>query len=34
MPPRKPSPVGSHVPVAGGLMKGLAYAQEIGAEAL
>lgn len=34
MPPRKPSLVGSHVPVAGGLMKGLAYAQEIGAEAL
>lgn len=34
MPPRKPSPVGSHVPVAGGLLKGLAYAQEIGAAAL
>ena len=31
MPPRKPSPVGSHVPVAGGLLKGLAYADEIGA---
>ncbi len=34
MPPRKPSPVGSHVPVAGGLLKGLAYAEEIGAAAL
>jgi deoxyribonuclease-4 len=34
VPPRKPSPVGSHVPVAGGLLKGLAYAQEIGAAAL
>lgn len=34
MPPRKPSPVGSHVPVAGGLVKALAYAQEIGAAAL
>lgn len=34
MPPRKPSPVGSHVPVGGGLVKGLAYAREIGAEAL
>jgi deoxyribonuclease-4 len=34
VPPRKPSPVGSHVPVAGGLAKGLAYAQEIGAAAL
>ena len=34
MPPRKPSPVGSHVPVAGGLLKGLAYAREIAAEAL
>ena len=34
MPPRKPSPVGSHVPVAGGLLAGLAYAQDIGAEAL
>ena len=31
MPPRKPSAVGSHVPVAGGLLKGLAYAREIGA---
>ncbi len=34
MPPRKPSPVGSHVPVSGGLLKGLAYAREIGAAAL
>jgi len=34
VPPRKPSPVGSHVPVAGGLLKGLAYAQEIGAAAI
>ncbi len=34
MPPRKPSAVGSHVPVGGGLVKGLAYAREIGAEAL
>ncbi|MCW2500852.1 MAG: Endonuclease [Frankiales bacterium] len=34
MPPRKPSPVGSHVPVAGGLVKGLAYAHEIGAAAV
>ncbi len=31
MPPRKPSPVGAHVPVSGGLVKGLAYAREIGA---
>ncbi|MGB8649548.1 MAG: deoxyribonuclease IV [Mycobacteriales bacterium] len=31
MPPRKPSLVGAHVPVAGGLVKGLAYAQEVGA---
>ena len=31
MPPRKPSPVGAHVPVSGGLVKGLAYAAEIGA---
>ena len=31
MPPRKPSPVGSHVPVAGGLVKALAYAEEVGA---
>ena len=34
MPPRKPSPVGAHVPVAGGLTKGLAYAAEVGAEAV
>ena len=34
MPPRKPSPVGSHVPVGGGLAKGLAYAREIGAGAV
>ena len=34
MPPRKPSAVGSHVPVAGGLAKGLAYAREIGAAAV
>lgn len=34
MPPRKPSPVGSHVPVSGGLAKGLAYAREIGAGAV
>ena len=34
MPPRKPSPVGSHVPVAGGLLEGLAYALDIGAQAL
>ena len=34
MPPRKPSPVGSHVPVGGGLTKGLAYAREIGAGAV
>lgn len=34
MPPRKPSAVGSHVPVAGGLVKGLAYAREIGAAAV
>jgi deoxyribonuclease-4 len=34
VPPRKPSPVGSHVPVAGGLLKGLAYAEEIGAAAI
>ncbi len=34
MPPRKPSPVGSHVPVAGGLSKALAYAREIGAGAV
>ena len=34
MPPRKPSPVGSHVPVTGGLVKALAYAEEIGAAAV
>jgi len=34
VPPRKPSPVGAHVPVAGGLLKGLAYAEEIGAAAI
>ena len=34
MPPRKPSSVGAHVPVAGGLVKGLAYAHEIGAAAV
>lgn len=34
MPPRKPSAVGSHVPVAGGLVKALAYAREIGAGAV
>lgn len=33
MPPRKPSPVGAHIFVAGGLAKvGLPYAREIGAE--
>ena len=34
MPPRKPSLVGAHVPVGGGLLKGLAYADEIGAQAV
>jgi len=34
VPPRKPSPVGAHVPVAGGMLKALAYADEIGAQAL
>lgn len=35
MPPRKPSPVGVHVPVAGGLSNGgLAYARDVGAEAI
>ena len=34
MPPRKPSPVGAHVPVAGGWLKALAYADEIGAAAV
>jgi deoxyribonuclease-4 len=34
VPPRKPSPVGAHVPVSGGLLKGLAYAAEIGAGAV
>ena len=35
MPPRKPSPVGAHIPVGGGLARsGLPYAREIGAEAV
>jgi deoxyribonuclease-4 len=34
VPPRKPSPVGSHVPTSGGLVKALAYAREIGAQAV
>ncbi len=35
MPPRKPSPVGVHVPMAGGLVGGgLAYARDVGAEAI
>lgn len=35
MPPRKPSPVGVHVPVSGGLAAtGLRYAAEVGAEAV
>jgi len=34
VPPRKPSPVGAHVPVAGGLGKALAHAREIGAGAI
>ena len=34
MPPRKPSAVGAHVPTSGGLLKALAYAQEIGAGAV
>lgn len=35
MPPRKPSPVGAHVPVGGGLVSsGLAYAEEVGAQAV
>lgn len=35
MPPRKPSPVGAHVFVSGGLVGGgLAYADEVGAEAV
>ena len=34
MPPRKPSAVGSHVPVGGGLTRGLDYAEEIGARAV
>jgi deoxyribonuclease-4 len=34
VPPRKPSLVGAHVPVTGGLSKGLAYAAEIGARAV
>jgi deoxyribonuclease-4 len=35
MPPRKPSPVGAHVFVSGGLVSaGLAYARDVGAEAV
>lgn len=35
MPPRKPSPVGAHVPTSRGLVAGaLAYAEEVGAEAV
>lgn len=34
MPPRRPSAVGSHVPISGGLAKALAYAREIGAGAV
>jgi deoxyribonuclease-4 len=34
VPPRKPSPVGAHVPVAGGWLKALAYAEEISAAAV
>ena len=35
MPPRKPSPVGVHVPVAGGLSSGgLAYARDVGADVI
>ncbi|MCU1675234.1 MAG: putative endonuclease 4 [Frankiales bacterium] len=34
MPPRKPSPVGSHIPTGQGLGKSLAYAREIGARAV
>ncbi len=35
MPPRKPSPVGIHVPVAGGLATGgLGYAHDVGAQAI
>ena len=34
MPPRKPSAVGSHIPVGGGLVSALAYAREIGAGAV
>lgn len=35
MPPRKPSPIGVHVPVAGGLASaGLAYAERVGAAAV
>ncbi len=34
MPPRKPSPVGAHAFVSGGLTSGLAYAREVGAEAV
>ncbi|MEO6203904.1 MAG: TIM barrel protein, partial [Mycobacteriales bacterium] len=34
MPPRKPSPVGAHVPVSGGLARGLAYAADVRAQAV
>src|SRR4051812_13978444 len=35
MPPRRPSPIGAHVPTTGGLARGaLKYAVNIGAEAL
>lgn len=34
MPPRKPSPVGSHVFTAGGLLSGLDYAEQVGAQAV
>jgi deoxyribonuclease-4 len=34
VPPRKPSAVGSHIPVGSGLVKGLAYAREIHARAV
>jgi len=34
VPPRKPSPVGAHVPVAGGLVRALAHAREVGAGAV
>src|SRR4051812_40118328 len=35
MPPRKPSPIGAHVPATGGLTRGvLPYARQVGAEAV